>query len=121
MSGYGKARDESKTDPREVQSTQRHPELMCRVDGCPNRWSVHREGWKPMCSAHAWSDPHLWPQITVEQVQIVEQHRLYGAAREAARTSPSVPVPRSTPRPASTSRAYRELQGFDDVEHDREP
>ena len=28
--------------------------LMCSVQGCPNRWSVHMEGEKPKCSKHQW-------------------------------------------------------------------
>lgn len=28
--------------------------LMCSVHGCPNRWSVHADGEKPMCSKHKW-------------------------------------------------------------------
>ena len=28
--------------------------LMCSVQGCPKRWSVHMEGEKPKCSKHQW-------------------------------------------------------------------
>ena len=28
--------------------------LMCSVDGCPHRWSVHLDGHKPKCSHHQW-------------------------------------------------------------------
>ena len=29
--------------------------LMCSVQGCPERWSVHMEGQRPMCSEHQWA------------------------------------------------------------------
>jgi hypothetical protein len=29
--------------------------LMCSVQGCPKRWSVHMEGQRPMCSEHQWA------------------------------------------------------------------
>lgn len=48
----------------EAATTSRH--LMCHANGCPNRWAVQREGSGGLCSAHAWSDPHLWPRITQE-------------------------------------------------------
>jgi hypothetical protein len=38
--------------------------LMCRVLNCPNRWSVHMDGMKPMCSAHQWADESEHTQIT---------------------------------------------------------
>jgi hypothetical protein len=28
--------------------------LMCSVNGCQNRWSVHMDGEKPKCSKHQW-------------------------------------------------------------------
>ena len=28
--------------------------LMCSVQGCPNRWSVHIKGENPKCSKHQW-------------------------------------------------------------------
>ena len=30
--------------------------LMCSVPGCPRRWSVHLDGYKPMCSQHQWGN-----------------------------------------------------------------
>ena len=48
-----------------------YPELMCRAEGCPNRWSVNAEGRHNLCSAHAWSSPHLWPMVTQEQRNFV--------------------------------------------------
>ncbi len=29
--------------------------LMCSWSGCGRRWSVHLEGYKPMCSHHQWN------------------------------------------------------------------
>jgi len=29
---------------------------LCSVTGCGNRWAVHMEGQRPMCSKHQWSD-----------------------------------------------------------------
>lgn len=37
--------------------------LMCRANGCPNRWSV-QTGDVTACSYHAWEDPKEWPRIT---------------------------------------------------------
>lgn len=39
-------------------------QMMCKAHECPNRWSVSPQ---MLCSAHAWSSVHLWPQITDEQ------------------------------------------------------
>jgi len=41
-------------------------QTMCKAHECPNRWSVAPD---MLCSAHAWSPPHMWPQITDEQHQ----------------------------------------------------
>jgi len=121
MSGYGKAREDAK-DPREATGPKSiDPDLMCRVEGCPNRWSVHRDGWQPLCSAHAWAHPKAWPRITQEQVEWVEQHQRYGETMAAQRAS-SPPVPRRAPQaPQSSSRAWRALHGVvEDIETDRE-
>lgn len=42
---------------------------MCRASGCPNAWSVNSDdrGLHRLCSAHAWAEPHAWPQVTQEQ------------------------------------------------------
>jgi hypothetical protein len=29
---------------------------LCSVTDCGNRWAVHMEGQRPMCSKHQWSD-----------------------------------------------------------------
>lgn len=42
--------------------------LMCSVHGCKKRWSVHSDGYKPMCSEHQWGkkpenhDGYRWDQ-----------------------------------------------------------
>lgn len=41
---------------------------MCQAHECPNRWSVAPQH---LCSAHAWSDPHEWPQITDQQYRLL--------------------------------------------------
>lgn len=41
------------------------PELWCRADGCPLRWSV-QTGDVTACSYHAWAEAHEWPRITEE-------------------------------------------------------
>jgi len=40
---------------------------LCSVTDCGNRWSVHMEGQRPMCSEHQWSDkkPATKRDITV--------------------------------------------------------
>lgn len=107
-------------DPRLPAAPVGRPEFMCAADGCPNRWSVHREGWQRFCSAHAWAHPKAWPRITQEQLDWIEQHRRYGEAMAAQRAS-SPPMPRRAPQaPQSSSRAWRALHGVDDAEPDRE-
>jgi hypothetical protein len=44
------AKPESKKD----ESFDEIQRLMCSVQGCPNRWSVHMDGEKPKCSKHQW-------------------------------------------------------------------
>jgi hypothetical protein len=44
--------------------------LMCAANGCPNRYSVDF-GKGRLCSWHDKSEPHLWPQITQEQLDYV--------------------------------------------------
>lgn len=62
MSTYREKRDQRIADDHGQDRA-----LMCRAQGCPNRWSVDAGNGK-CCSAHAWSDPHHWPQITQEQL-----------------------------------------------------
>lgn len=59
-------KDFRKADERMADDAHADLALKCAAHGCPNRWSV--DG--PMgrcCSAHAWSERHLWPRITQEQ------------------------------------------------------
>lgn len=110
-----------KTDPQLQRYVEHGTAAMCAADGCPNRWTVHRDGWQPLCSAHAWAHPKAWPRITQEQVEWIEQHRRYGEVMAAQRSS-ITPVPRRAPQaPQSSSRAWRALHGVDDIEPDREP
>jgi hypothetical protein len=45
-------------------------DLMCSAHGCPNRWSVDAGNGR-LCSAHAWSEPHIWPQVTQSQLDVL--------------------------------------------------
>ena len=47
--------------------------VMCRADGCPNRWTVNTEGACRLCRAHAWAPTNLWPLITNEQLRSAQQ------------------------------------------------
>jgi hypothetical protein len=58
--------------------------LMCHADGCPNLWVTIRDGERGLCSAHAWSSPHLWPSVTQQQQD---------AAVDRARRQPVVKPP----------------------------
>lgn len=49
---------------RENDNARQERMNMCKAHECPNRWSVAPE---MLCSAHAHSPPHMWPQITDEQ------------------------------------------------------
>lgn len=40
--------------------------LDCIAAGCPNAWSVDAGNGR-LCSAHAWAEPHRWPEITQQQ------------------------------------------------------
>lgn len=55
--------------------------LMCSAHGCPNRWSVTGCDNRTCCSAHAWASPHLWPQITQEQLDAQTDRALRNASR----------------------------------------
>lgn len=56
---------------------------MCRAQHCPNRWSVDL-GRGRLCGFHAWSEPHLWPRITQEQLDAQIARALYAQAARAA-------------------------------------
>lgn len=59
-------------------------DLMCRATGCPNKWSV--DMGSKLCSAHAWAEPHQWPQITQEQ----QDHVIDRARRAGMLSAPPV-------------------------------
>ena len=82
QSAYDRFRDNRVADDSDIDR-----DFMCRADGCPNKWSVRIEGRQPLCSAHAWSDPHDWPAITQEW-----KDELDDRARRAA-----MPAPKATP------------------------
>jgi hypothetical protein len=84
------------------QATKFDP-LKCRADGCPNRWSVQKEGEQPLCSAHAWADPHMWPLITQEQ-RDAETDRALAAANPP-------PASKYVPK-ISKQRALEKLANF---------
>lgn len=73
--------------------------LMCRANGCPNRWSVETDGRFRLCSAHAWADQHRWPQITQEQLDAETERALRKANPPA-------------PQPVDTAAVMRELRDF---------
>lgn len=76
--------------------------LMCRAEGCPLRWSVNTDGRVHLCSAHAWNEPHRWPQITQALQQRVDDH-LRGVEPKAAASKPA---------PATRNEALAKLQAF---------
>jgi len=44
----------AKPTPKQEFSFDEAQRLMCSVQGCPHRWSVHISGDKPKCSKHQW-------------------------------------------------------------------
>jgi hypothetical protein len=62
-------------------------ELMCSATGCPHRWSVDA-GSGRLCSWHAWSDPHLWPQITGEQLDAMADRARRNESRQYVEQKP---------------------------------
>jgi hypothetical protein len=56
--------------------------LLCIAGGCPNLWSVDAGNGR-LCSAHAWADPHHWPQITQEQLDAQADRALRNASPPA--------------------------------------
>ena len=63
-------------------------QLMCKVDGCPNRWSYAEgligEGIRGICSAHHAAPSHEWEAVTQH-----EQFASYERARQAAMPKPA--------------------------------
>ena len=60
---FDSSRDQRVADEHTVSS-----KLLCRADGCPNRWSIAEgqfgDGIQGLCSAHAHADHHDWPAVT---------------------------------------------------------
>lgn len=54
----------------------------CAARNCPNAWTVDA-GHGRLCSWHAWSEPHLWPRITQEQLDAQTTRALYAGAGRA--------------------------------------
>lgn len=71
------------SDRRAANDAVAGQELMCAATGCPHRWSVDA-GAGRLCSWHAWSDPHYWPQITQERLDAVADK-----ARDQCRDRPA--------------------------------
>jgi hypothetical protein len=68
----------AKHDARAAGGVDRDAGLMCAAHGCPNLWCVDA-GNGQLCSAHAWSDPSRWPEITqVQQWNETERARMRG-------------------------------------------
>ena len=70
-------------DQRIANESNTEQSLMCTAHGCPNRWAVSNGGDKGLCSAHAWSDTHLWPQITQEQCDAITGRARFAVAKPA--------------------------------------
>lgn len=68
-------------DQRVVDDVVAGQELMCCATGCPHRWSVDA-GAGRLCSWHAWSDPHHWPQITQEQLEAQSEKAYRNQSRQ---------------------------------------
>jgi hypothetical protein len=67
--------------------------LMCAAHGCPNRWCVDAGNGR-LCSAHAWAEPHEWPEITqAQQWDETERARLRGEPQPPAPPSRRVTDP----------------------------
>lgn len=93
-----KAFDEAR-DQRIANDSATDKSLMCCAMRCPNRWSVDAGNGR-CCSAHAWSDRHLWPQITQEQLDAETERAVYAAA------------PRPEAKPVDKRAATQALQQF---------
>ena len=73
---------DERQDQRAIEAAASDRTLDCQADGCPNRWSVEIDA-RRLCSAHMWSDVHMWPRITQEQ-----RDYLADRARRAAEPKP---------------------------------
>jgi hypothetical protein len=77
---------ESRRDKAIANDALAQGDLMCRAHGCPNRWSVDTDGRSKLCSAHAWVDPGIWPQITQQEQDLA----LMRAQRPTPAPSPAL-------------------------------
>lgn len=68
-------------DQMAVEDAQRDTSLMCSAHGCPNRWSVDTGH---LCSAHAWSEPARWPEVTQQQRDNETQRAIEASAPKVA-------------------------------------
>lgn len=89
-------------DQRSADEFASGQELMCGAQGCPHRWSVDAGAGK-LCSWHAWSPAHLWPQITQERL-----NAMTAAAISAQRQAPPPPS-MSKEEKLVTLRALRDI------------
>jgi hypothetical protein len=74
------------TRANQIQESGPDRSLMCKAQGCPNRWSVDK-GDGGLCSAHAWSQAREWPAITQQQLD-AETDRARWAQREKPAAAP---------------------------------
>lgn len=81
----------NRRDQRIADDAQADQPLMCSALHCPNFWSVDAGNGR-LCSAHAWSPRHSWPQITQEQLDAQADRALRNAVPPAP--TPRVDVPR---------------------------
>ncbi len=106
MSSYRRLRE--RTDPPPPDDS----DLMCVAHGCPNRWSVRKDGEQALCSAHAWSEPHLWPRITQEQLD-AQTDRARNNAFAASKSVEALKHDRHLPERAELmARAQQVAQGL---------
>ena len=79
-----------KRDKAVANDTLHAASLRCAARGCPNRWAVDA-GKGKLCSAHHSVDdhPHLWPQITQQELDM----ELIRAQRD--RPPPAAPLTRA--------------------------
>lgn len=89
-------------EQRIVEDVSAGQDLMCSAHGCQHRWSVDAGSGK-LCSWHAWSEPHRWPQITQERLDAMAAR----AHREQYR-EPSQPKVMTKAEKVQTLRSLRD-------------
>ena len=60
---FGEPKQDDHKPVRTLVTRQTDPQLWCRADGCPLRWSVQNSE-VTACSYHAWEPTNRWPAIT---------------------------------------------------------